>query len=116
WTVARLPDDAYVAEIPAGERWPDGSLRPAVEDLWGAGAYLAALAARRIGPASPEAQVAIAAFRDASADLPRRLRDCASGRELIDYGFGPDVDIAAEFGQSRSVPVFHGASFRPSES
>lgn len=116
WTAARLRDNAYVAAIPAGERWPDGSLRPAVEDMLGAGAYLAALAVLGIGPVSPEAQVAIARFRDVSAQLPDRLRDCASGRELIDYGFGQDVDIAAEFDQSRSVPVLHGVSFRASES
>ncbi len=112
WTATRLEDDLYVAAIPAGERWHDGSLRPAVEDLWGAGAYLDALAGQGIGPASPEARVAIAAFRDMSADVSHRLRDCASGRELIDYGYGQDVDIAAEFDQSRSVPVLNGACFQ----
>jgi 2-phosphosulfolactate phosphatase len=114
WTAARMGDNAYVAAVPAGERWHDGSLRPAVEDMWGAGAYLAALAALGIGPISPEAQMAIAAFRDMSAHLRDRLRDCASGRELMDYGFGQDVDIAAEFDQSRSVPVLHGVSFSES--
>src|SRR5262249_22041012 len=44
--------------VAAGERWNDGSLRPALEDLLGAGAVIAMLPGGR----SPEAEGAAAAF------------------------------------------------------
>jgi 2-phosphosulfolactate phosphatase len=68
-----------VTVIACGEKWPDGSLRPSLEDLLGAGAILAAMA----GNPSPEARAAIAAFRDAAHSLPEILFQCGSGRELI---------------------------------
>jgi 2-phosphosulfolactate phosphatase len=89
-----------VAVVACGERWGDGSLRPAWEDLVGAGAVIAHLP----GPRSPEAEAACDAFRQAEADLPGRLRACASGRELIERGFAADVEIAAACGVSDCVP------------
>ncbi|ADB35705.1 putative lipoprotein [Kribbella flavida DSM 17836] len=100
-----------VVAIAAGERWPDGSLRPAVEDLWGAGAFLAALADRGVGPLSPEARAVAAAYRDIADELPKLLHDCAGGRELTQYGFPQDVAIAAEVDSSSAVPVLRGLAF-----
>ncbi|MFD4180554.1 2-phosphosulfolactate phosphatase [Rhodococcus sp. NPDC058514] len=100
-----------VAVIAAGERWPDGSLRPALEDLWGAGAVLAGLGAIGGAGASPEARAAAEAFAAAEPDLPARLRDCASGRELVAKGFADDVEIAAEVDTSAVVPLLRGEAF-----
>ena len=109
--LAADPSKTAVA-IAAGERWKDGSLRPAVEDLWGAGAFLAALADSGIGPLSPEARAAAAAYREVAGELPGLLYECAGGRELAAYGFAEDVAIAAEVGASGSVPVLRGGVFR----
>jgi len=93
---------------PAGERWPDGSLRPALEDWWGAGAVIEALT----GTCSPEAEAARAAFRAVAERLPVALRDCVSGRELIERGFREDVRLAAELDVSDAVPVLRDGAYR----
>ncbi|WP_130388009.1 2-phosphosulfolactate phosphatase [Kribbella sp. VKM Ac-2569] len=96
-----------VVAIAAGERWKDGSLRPAVEDLWGAGGFLSALQGDSL---SPEARAAVAAYDAVADDLPALLHECAGGRELTQYGFGEDVAIAAEVDESDSVPVLEGGT------
>ena len=121
------------AVVPAGERWPDGSLRPAIEDWIGAGAVLARLP----GTPSPEAALAIAAFesyRSRCIDLSRSthrnrdhsrfgeregaellsgsiLEQSISGKELIGRGFAEDVALAAEFDASTTAPVLRDGAF-----
>lgn len=102
-----------VGVLAAGERWPDGSLRPAFEDLVGAGAVIAATGAAEH---SPEAAEAVAAYADAAADLSKRLADCVSGRELRYGGYGADVDWASELDVSRCVPVLVEGRYVGSES
>lgn len=96
-----------IGVIAAGERWPGGRLRPAVEDWLGAGAILLHLEGRR----SPEADAAVAAFRAAEADLDAALVACGSGRELIERGHAADVEIAARYRSSRAVPRMVDGAF-----
>jgi 2-phosphosulfolactate phosphatase len=116
WLARELVADrlSAVTVIAAGERWPDGSLRPAVEDLWGAGAVLQRLS-RLIPqlPASPEAQAAAAAFTAVELNLPDSLLACASGVELVEDGFAEDVAIAAELDATRVAPLLDRGRFRP---
>lgn len=96
--------------IAAGERWPDGDLRPALEDLLGAGAVIAALP-----PAlcrAPEATAAEAAWHAHRAHLDHTLRACSSGRELIHAGYPADVGLAAESSTDPIVPLFIDGAFR----
>jgi 2-phosphosulfolactate phosphatase len=96
-----------VAVIACGEQWDDGSLRPAWEDLIGAGAVIAHLPGSR----SPEAQAACDAFRESESQLRRLLRECSSGRELIERGFVADLDLAVACGVSECVPQLENGAF-----
>jgi 2-phosphosulfolactate phosphatase len=100
-----------VTVLACGERWPDGSLRPSLEDLLGAGAVLASVA----GDPSPEARAAIAAFHDAARRLPEALSECASGRELTEKGWAADIRYAARLNASPTVPVLSDGAFRQPE-
>ena len=107
WLAPKIADGASVVVVAAGERWHDDTLRPAVEDLWGAGAVLAGLTSDSV---SPEAATAVAAWR--AVTLPDDLSHCASGRELAHAGFAADVEIAAQHDASDVVPILVGESFR----
>jgi len=96
-----------VAVIACGERWADGSLRPAWEDLIGAGAVISGLPSTR----SPEAETAFDAFRSTKADLLERMRMCTSGRELVGRGFDADVELVSSVNVSECVPVLHVDAF-----
>lgn len=100
-----------IGVVPGGERWgvdvntprgtaTSGPLRPAVEDLLGAGAILSSL--RGYGPASVEAAIAAETYeRTTVADA---LAGCVSGRELIAAGHAGDVELAARVDVSTAVP------------
>ncbi|MCH6164011.1 2-phosphosulfolactate phosphatase [Streptomyces marispadix] len=104
-----------VGVVAAGERRADGSLRPAAEDLLGAGAVIAALAATADRTLSPEAALAAAAYTG-TADIAQAVNCCASGRELTEDGFAEDVAVATEpvpepDSASGAVPVLTEGAF-----
>ncbi|MGU3584114.1 2-phosphosulfolactate phosphatase [Rhodococcus sp. C26F] len=112
WIVEALTEGATVAVIAAGEKWPDGSLRPCVEDLWGAGAVLTELLALRPDlAASTETEMAVAAWQAVRGNVNSSLEACASGRELTAMGYESDVVVAAEIDRSATVPVLVGDRF-----
>jgi 2-phosphosulfolactate phosphatase len=100
--------------VAAGEHWPDGGLRPALEDLLGAGAVIAALHVLGPTPLSPEAAAACATFQ-ATPDPAAAVTGCASGRELAAGGFAEDVAIAVEMDASGAVPVLTDGAFTAAE-
>lgn len=96
-----------ISLIPAGERWPDGSIRPSFEDLVGAGAIISYLS----GTKSPEAELAEATFNHFCATLETHLKQCGSGKELIRRGFERDVELAAILNQSKFAPVLKDGAY-----
>ena len=94
--------------VPAGERWPDGSLRFAIEDLIGAGAIIAGLKGRL----SPEARTAVSAYEAVRGQLLAVLEQCSSGRELIERGFGEDVRLASMLNCSEVAPVLARGAYQ----
>lgn len=98
-----------ISVIAAGERWREsGLLRPSVEDLWGAGAIISHLDHGR----SVEAEMAVAAFRYAQANLEESLQRCGSGQELIGRGFAEDVRLAGQLNVSSAAPLLTNGAYR----
>lgn len=104
-----------VAVVASGEQWGDQSLlRPAVEDLLGAGAVLSALdpsGAASAPHCSPEATAARAAFRQARPMLYEALVSSSSGRELLQRGWDDDVATSAALDVTDIVCVLSGDQF-----
>jgi 2-phosphosulfolactate phosphatase len=95
--------------IAAGERWPGGDLRPALEDLLGAGAIIAALSPDRTRTA--EAAAAEVLWRACREHAGEFLAGCTSGQELTAAGYAGDVALAAEHDIQAVVPVLTGSAF-----
>jgi 2-phosphosulfolactate phosphatase len=104
---AALAQGAAVAVIPAGERWPDGSLRPSIEDLIGAGAIIEALGL----PCSPKAAIAREVFCGVRPRLGDLLRGCVSGQELINRGYAQDVEVAIQLNVSTAAPLLVNGAY-----
>jgi 2-phosphosulfolactate phosphatase len=100
---------APVGVIAAGEQWPDGTLRPCVEDQLGAASVLDSLDTVP-GGLSVEAAMALATLASVS-DVPAAIRGCVSGRELVERGYAEDVEIAVKGGVSDIVPVLDNGVF-----
>ncbi|KQY57488.1 MULTISPECIES: 2-phosphosulfolactate phosphatase [unclassified Nocardioides] len=111
WAPSAVGHAPSLTVIAGGERWPDDSLRPCAEDLWGAGAVLAALVDLGVEGLSPEARVAEQAFRAVEPELVGEVAACAGGRELAAKGFADDVEVASQLDVSDVVPVLTDGCF-----
>jgi 2-phosphosulfolactate phosphatase len=103
-----LAEGGAIGVIPAGERWPDGSLRPAIEDLLGTGAIIHALG----GAPDAEAEVACATYRGAGEGWRRIIRSSMTGQELIHGGYAEDVELALQLDVSTHAPLLSEGAYR----
>lgn len=96
-----------VVVIAAGEQWTNGSLRPALEDMVGAGAILSELQ----GASSPEAIAAVEIFQRFRSDLHGAIATTTSGLELAALGFAGDTEVASALNVSSAVPILKDGAF-----
>ena len=102
-----IAGDGTIAVIAAGERWPDQTLRPAIEDWLGAGAIIKA----SIFKTNAEAGLAVEAYRAVEGSVADIVRDSRSGRELAGWGYRDDVDVALEIDATAVVPVMRNGAY-----
>jgi 2-phosphosulfolactate phosphatase len=102
-----IAGDGTIAVIAAGERWPDQTLRPAIEDWLGAGAIIKA----SIGKANAEAGLAVEAYKAVEGSVAEIVRDSRSGQELAGWGYSEDVDVALEIDSTAVVPVMRNGAY-----
>lgn len=105
---SRLAGDGTIVVIAAGERWPDQTLRTAIEDWLGAGAIIDALGGTR----NAEADLAAEAYRAAKPHLAEILRDSRSGRELSGWGYAADTEVALEVNATDVVPMMREGAYQ----
>jgi 2-phosphosulfolactate phosphatase len=60
--------------------------------------------------------MAVAAFTHFRGDLYRTLSRCGSGKELMEWGYPRDIELASDYGISRSVPMLAGDRFIDADS
>jgi 2-phosphosulfolactate phosphatase len=96
-----------VTVVPCGERWPDGSLRPALEDLLGAAAVIRGLS----GSKSAEATAAEELGAAVSDRVEELVRGCASGVEQVERDWADDLELAVQVDASESVPLLVDGAF-----
>ena len=101
WLNTATPERVMI--VAAGEKWPDGTLRPAFEDWVASGAIIAGLE----GAKTTEALAAEAAFKAVKNNLKQQMLNCVSGQELCSRGFEPDVAWAADVDADNCVPKLH---------
>jgi 2-phosphosulfolactate phosphatase len=105
--LAEARDVGSVMVVPAGERWEDGSMRVAYEDLVGAGGVIARMLA--VDPAvqlTAEAEAAMAAY-----ERLRPISDTPSGQELSERSFQDDIVLASAADASSVVPELRDDRF-----
>jgi len=92
-----------ITVVACGERHPNGSLRPAVEDWVGAGAIISHLQA----PRSAEAEVCREAYLAVHHRIPELLWKSESGQELRAAGYSRDVTYATSIDVHDTAVILH---------